>query len=404
MAWLAKRTNGRWRLLERRQGRIVTVIKNLGQQKGYAEIAKVNYHKALAQGLAFAPPIEYGRVEAFLAAKKEGRDFEDRGRRLRIEEMCDLYLKLHGPDLKGGPSSHYRSAYHGMDLRMRQIKRSCWAGKYADEIGKLNVRDFLAPFETVGTRMRWIVVLGHMFTFLSELNEDGAPELGGPVRLPLKNPVTEWRAKMKPHEKRELPDTRVLSYEEWSRFAPHLSARARAICEIALRRFLRLADIKKISRSSIVKGRIQGLQEKTGGEFAVPVISEHRQGYDFTNFHREFVQAQERSGLLYPPGHPLHFSIKDLRRTGATWYYSKTKDLRRVQKMLGHRKLSTTERYLHISDEDLDEVAQTMDRLAAIRPSSGSRCSTGVASDGNGQAVISLSTHQVHTGSEINAL
>jgi integrase len=355
-----------YRLRDRINNKKQTIIKNVGSWKAIAEAAKVNYIKAVGMGFTFKPPITVAEIEGFLQAKAQGRE-NDTSRRLPIEEMADLYLKLHGPSLKGGVSDDYRSPYNGLRYRMEQIKQGCWAGKYADEISKLNVRDFLSQFKTVGTRMRWISVLRHMFGFFEGLNEEGAPELGGPVRLPRFNPVSKWRKQMKPHEKLELPDKRVLSHQEWARLMQHASARIKPILEVALQRMLRLAEIRKITHASIVDGHIKGLQEKTGGEFSVPIIAGHSQKYDLTNFVREFRTAQERAGLLYPPEHPLHFSIKDLRRTGATWYYNKTKDLRRVQKMLGHKKLSMTERYLHISDVDLQEAADTMDALAAVK-------------------------------------
>lgn len=369
MPWLddhkAQDGSIRIRLLDRIDRKQVTIVSDLGRFKPFAEDVKTHYRKAKSMGFVFTPPTSVADIENFLKAKREGRDYDIGLRRLPIEEMCDLYLRLHGPSLKGGVSDHYTSAYDGLRLRMGQVKRF-WRGKHADEIGKLNVRDYLAQFKTVGTRIRHLVVLGHMFRSFEDWNEEGVPELNGPLRLPKHNPSKQWRKQMKAHEKLELPDTRVLTHEEWSKLWRHLTPRAREICEVALQRFLRIADIKKISHASIVDGQIKGLQEKTGSAFSVPVIGSHSHKYDFTNFHRDFTKAQEVAGLLFPPDHPLHFSVKDLRRTGATWYYNKTKDLRRVQKMLGHRKLSTTERYLHISDVDLAEAAQTMDILAAV--------------------------------------
>ena len=366
MSWIERDSkNSPYKLRERIDGKKTTIIKNVSRWREIAMIAKVNFDKAVGMGFIFTPPITVADVEGFLKAKSEGKEYDIGARKLSIEEMCDLYMKLHGPSLKGGANPHYSTPYYGLTKRMKQVK-AFWGGKYADEIGKLNVRDYLAQFNTVGTRIRHLVVLGHIFRSFEDWNEEKIPELNGPLRLPKHNPAKLWRKQMKSHEKLELPDTRVLTYEEWSKLWRHLTPRSRAICEVALQRFLRKADIKKISHASIVNGQIKGVQQKTGGEFSVPIIGSHSQKYDFTNFEREFERAQEAAGLLFPPDHPLHFSLKDLRRTGATWYYNRTKDLRRVQKMLGHRKLSTTERYLHISDVDIAEVARTMDALAAV--------------------------------------
>lgn len=370
MAWLHKNKNGQWRLLDRRNGKIVTLLKRLGAHKGLAESAKVRLGEAMNMGFTFDPPTAMPAVEAFIKARKEGKEFDGYSRRLPIEEMCDLYLRIHGPDLKGGVSHDYRSAYYGLQKRLEQIKRSCLAGKCADEITKFDVRDFISQFNTVGTKMRWIAVLGHMFRYMEVLNEDDPKRIKGPVRLPKYNPVTKWRATMKPQDKREDPDTRVLTRQEWAQFSQYLTPRCKAICEVALARLLRKSDIRRICHASIENGHIVGIQQKTGSRFSVPVMGNQSVRYDFTNFVREFKQAQVAAGLDYPSDHKLHFSFKDLRRTGATWYYNKTKDLRRVQKMLGHAKLSTTERYLHISEVDLAEAARTMDEM--VLPKQGS--------------------------------
>lgn len=55
------------------------------------------------------------------------------------------------------------------------------------------------------------------------------------------------------------------------------------------------------------------------------------------------------------------FVLHALRHTAATRTLSKTSNLAIVQKLLGHRKIQTTMRYAHVSDEDL---------LAAVRSSS----------------------------------
>jgi site-specific recombinase XerD len=52
------------------------------------------------------------------------------------------------------------------------------------------------------------------------------------------------------------------------------------------------------------------------------------------------------------------FVLHALRHTAATRTLAKTGNLAMVQKLLGHRKIETTLRYAHISDDDL---------LAAVR-------------------------------------
>lgn len=363
MAWTDKRKN--FRLRDRIGGKNVTVVRNLGVWKGAADNWLVEYKKALSQGFTFTPPITVAHIENFLKAKKEGLDSPDMARRIPIEEMVDLYIKHQGPSVKGGIQlgrGSSRTPYYNFCCRMNQIKK-VWAGKWSDEITKLDVRDYLARYTSVGTHMKILGTAGHLFRSLYDWNEEGNI-LPFKVRLPQHNPVSKWRKEMKPAQKRELPDTRVLSPEEWAQFRPHLKVRTRAICEIALKRFLRMADIKTISQLKIVHGQIRGLQEKTGEAFSVPVLADQPTGYDFTNFKREFLAAQVAAKMNWPPNHPLHFSVKDLRRTGATWAYNETKDLVGISEMLGHRNIKTTIRYLNITHADKARIAKAVDKIA----------------------------------------
>jgi len=100
----------------------------------------------------------------------------------------------------------------------------------------------------------------------------------------------------------------------------------------------------------------------------VPVLANQPTSYDFTNFKRDFKGALVAAGMDFPVSHPRHFTVRDFRRTGATWAYHKTKDLRSIQRLLGHSKLSTTERYLNVSDENLQGIAQVVDEIADSSP------------------------------------
>jgi integrase len=203
-----------------------------------------------------------------------------------------------------------------------------------------------------------------MYRRFYEWNEEGNI-LAFKVRLPPYNPFSKYRKELNAAQKKELPDTRVLSQDEWTRFSQYLTPRAFAICDLALRRFLRMADIKAINATSVIDGQIRGIQAKTGFEYIVPVAGKlHPKRYDFTNFAEEFRKAKKKAGLDYPTDHPLHFSFKDLRRTGATWAYRKTKDLVGISEMLGHQDTSTTRRYLNIDNTDREAIARAVDEMA----------------------------------------
>jgi integrase len=58
---------------------------------------------------------------------------------------------------------------------------------------------------------------------------------------------------------------------------------------------------------------------------------------------------------------PNTYGTHPLRRTKATLIYHRTKNLRAVQLLLGHRKLESTVRYLGIEVEDAREIAERTD-------------------------------------------
>lgn len=276
--------------------------------------------------------------------------------------VCDIYFEKHGPSLKGFDGSNKRSTHNVVRLRCNRIK-SFFRHDYFDEINKFHIRDFLVQFPGVGNRLRHLDTLGSIFRKIDEWNREGI--LNPKILCPLLNPASKWRSELKPAQKKENPRNRVLSPEEWNHFKVHLSERGREICEIALRRFLRLVDIRKISHLKIKGKRIEGLQEKTGLPFSIPVLDEQPAIYNFTNFRHEWDRAQMAAGMNYPKDHPMHFTPRDLRRTGATWaYFGSKHDLRSIQRMLGHASLATTEKYLNVTYENVEGIAAVVDELA----------------------------------------
>jgi len=55
---------------------------------------------------------------------------------------------------------------------------------------------------------------------------------------------------------------------------------------------------------------------------------------------------------------PADYGTHSLRRTKATLIYRRTKSLRAVQLLLGHRKLESTVRYLGVEVEDALEISE----------------------------------------------
>jgi site-specific recombinase XerD len=55
---------------------------------------------------------------------------------------------------------------------------------------------------------------------------------------------------------------------------------------------------------------------------------------------------------------PADYGTHSLRRAKATLIYRRTKNLRAVQLLLGHRKLESTVRYLGVEVEDALEISE----------------------------------------------
>jgi integrase len=328
MAWLEKRK--KYRIRDWVDGKKVTVVPDVGIWKEIAQKRLTEYREKHANG---------------------GKPFSARS--LTMPRACDVFFAKHSPSLK--PSTAY-----DMKCRLDVIKR-LWETKILDGITEYDVRDLLLRFKTTGTRLKYLRTLTTLFKLFIRNNKKEGKILDYMVNAPAENPASEWRREMEPHEKKELPKKRVLSPQEWHTFRPALTRRAGAICEIALGRFLRRGDIKQICRQNIRGDMIEGVQTKTGEPYIVPVLEKQPIKYDFTNFRKEFQQAQIKAGMNHQRDCPLHFTMRDLRRTGATWYYNETKDLVGVSKMLGHTNLQTTRRYLNIDETDLRAIARVMD-------------------------------------------
>lgn len=362
MAWIEKRE--KWRLRDRINGKRIDIIKDLGTWKLSAQAALDDYKRAYTMG--FRPNLEslhvMADVRSFLAARARSASEISNGMPIAVEEMCDYYLRQYGPTLKGGINEESQSSYANLKIRLGIVKRA-WNGRKSDSITTIDMRDLITPMKTAGTKLKYLNMLSHMHRSFEEWNEEGI--LNPPILLPAINPATRFRKKMRPVDKKPHVDTRVLSEAEWKKFKAHLKPRTLAICEIALRRFLRIADIKKISKLSINNLMIEGLQEKTGEAFSVPVMANQPTKYDFTNFRNEFKQARIAAGMEVPKEHPAYFTPRSLRRTGATWAYRQSKDLVGVSRTLGHTKVSTTEIYLNIDKSDKKNITDLIDGMGA---------------------------------------
>lgn len=65
---------------------------------------------------------------------------------------------------------------------------------------------------------------------------------------------------------------------------------------------------------------------------------------------RDFREEAEKRGL------EKHVVPHTMRHSFATHIYRRSRNIRAVQKMLGHSSINTTERYTHVEDDELAEI------------------------------------------------
>jgi integrase len=162
------------------------------------------------------------------------------------------------------------------------------------------------------------------------------------------NPESEGRIRwLEPHEEQQMFSLiSAWNEEEVGRFL-------RILIETGMRRGELLA-----LRPENIQGRwIRIWKNKTKTPRSVPLTEaavEALEGFsgwsiDENDLRRVWDKLRDAMGLREDPEFVLH----TLRHTTATRLLKKTRDITKVQKLLGHKKLQTTMRYAHISDEDL---------------------------------------------------
>lgn len=87
-----------------------------------------------------------------------------------------------------------------------------------------------------------------------------------------------------------------------------------------------------------------------------PWVFSHRNGERVQFLQNGFESACKRAEIS-------DFRVHDLRHTCASWLVSAGVPLLEVKELLGHSSIEMTERYAHLSPENLDRVASTLDRL-----------------------------------------
>lgn len=105
-----------------------------------------------------------------------------------------------------------------------------------------------------------------------------------------------------------------------------------------------------------MRARLESAKDKEGYVFGAP-----GGGFLYNFDSRVWRPALKKSGIQ-------NFHFHDLRHTFASRLVMQGVDLRKVQKLLGHKSIKTTERYAHLAPRYLREAVETLDRLPGFLP------------------------------------
>jgi len=109
-----------------------------------------------------------------------------------------------------------------------------------------------------------------------------------------------------------------------------------------------------------------------------------RDGDRWGAIHESFNVLVRRCGLKSEP--PFNITLHTLRHTFGSWLAVEGVPLRAIQKLMGHKSITTTERYAHLSGENLGTAVERIERLLPKSLPSGAE----EPGSGSGQAVITV--------------
>ncbi len=273
-------------------------------------------------------------------------------------------------DSERGLSKHTLRAYLSEAKRLAELPE-CVRGGGLDRIDALAVRSYLASFHRThkpSTRNRRLAALRAFFRFRVRGGErvadptEGLPGPKSSVRLP--SPLSAG-------------DCETLVETEETGRAPRLATRDRALFELLYGTGLRVGELASMRvRDWDAHRRELRVLGKGGKERIVPVPAKAREALE------AWLALREREGLL---GQPLFTNARGgalsdrgvrvilrrrmlvagiarpasphtLRHSYATHLLDADVDLRAIQELLGHERLSTTQAYTHVSAERLARV------------------------------------------------
>lgn len=163
-------------------------------------------------------------------------------------------------------------------------------------------------------------------------------------------------------------ESQLLSIME--RFDPSYAA----MCELLIHTGMRRGELLSMHPDQIDGDYLRLWKTKTKKARSVPLTPRAKElvaqfvpfNIDLNKFRTAWLKAKKEMGLEDDPNFVLHM----LRHTTATRLLDSTGNIAIVQKMLGHKKITTTLRYAHISDDSLlDAIRLTAQKHALERAS-----------------------------------
>ena len=273
-------------------------------------------------------------------------------------------------DAERGLSMHTLRAYVSEAARLAESS-DCVRGGGLDRIDALAVRSYLASFHRThkaSTRNRRLAALRAFFRFRVRAGVRAADPTEG-----LPGPKAERRL---PAPLSAEDCATLVESEERDR-APRLATRDRALFELLYGTGLRVGELARLRvRDWDVQRRELRVFGKGRKERIVPVPAAARAALE------AWLALREPNGLLALPlftnarggalsdrgvrvilrrrmlvaGIARPASPHTLRHSYATHLLDADVDLRAIQELLGHERLSTTQRYTHVSAERLTRV------------------------------------------------
>jgi len=184
------------------------------------------------------------------------------------------------------------------------------------------------------------------------------------VKLPSENPTKGVKKVDDTHYRRK----RIISPDEFGKIMVEASPRMRRRILAALNTGLRRKDIFALKKDNLdpYMKQLEGLMHKVGASYKTVANEVMEELYataeggvvvDNVNHDREFDALRETCRTKY---NMPDFIFKDFRRTAAWTVWQKEKNIFEVMALLNHKKVTTTQRYLGITGEDMEAAGRAL--------------------------------------------